>query len=1017
MIRKQKNQLFNFLLILLLVACVSFCIVMNKGDNVPVLASLHTNELINEYYLKGSSLVLPDATITVEGEDYPVNQKVLIYPDGTIRSSNIYELSDVGVYCAIYSTDVKGMLFTEKLFFNVYETLFEVSSIFSSATFTNSLIIPNENDEGKGLSVSLSDGDSLMFNKAVDLSKTDGLNEFLTIYTYSCSNAIDGMATKSDVEEFYVRLTDCYDDSKYVDYLIFYYDNPTYGRIPYFRGNANGQTSIGIEKSNEELTWPKNRKEVYLDGIRYIARLNEYGLLSSNKNNRQAIKFGYDINENRLYVTDRGYTKIINDIDNPDIYEENVFEGFTTGEVYVSIFGKKYINDRLRFEITEFNGMSGEELKTELVKDTEAPSIIIEKEVENVAIVLNEKFKVFNAKAFDTSNVSLSINVYRNYGTAQQTHVSLDTENCFVPKTQGSYSVVYSAIDGYGNKTEKIIRLNAVKRDDKKTITFTTIPLNQLKAGKVAKLNEFEAFSINGDVDVNIYALHEANREKKIEIDKKTLEFLPLCVGKYEIFYEYKDIINQYIYSYEVDCVESDAVLFLDDILTEHVFIKGMKYDIEPVYAYTFNGQIPTANLCEFFVSADGGEYKKANYYSCVFDAQESVKLKFSYQGIEYETEPIKVCSVGFEDEELDFKKYFLGDVNITSSDSSITMKTNSAFSDVEIIYANVISLDKFAFEFKVLRGMSGFSQFDIVLTDYYDRDYKYVMTYHNDNGTKSISSNGGNKTILNKFQFADLKNSVSYKSSTKEFIDVSEKVFIDKANFTADKVILSFAIRGVVSDSALEIYKINNQNFNSYSSDTATPSISVPHAWGRYEPGTEIMFKKPSLTDVITSIVWEDVKFTINKPSGGYAVSIDDVLLDGTQSANRDFSVCLQEYGVYRVRYVIKDQNGNTYNYSYPVNVVDEISPTLVIGSGYNKETVISADLGDKVNVEKATVTDNISSNLKVFVTVFAPNGQTFNVPEGHFIANEFGTYKIMYACIDDAGNFVSTYYCVMVK
>ena len=142
-------------------------------------------------------------------------------------------------------------------------------------------------------------------------------------------------------------------------------------------------------------------------------------------------------------------------------------------------------------------------------------------------------------------------------------------------------------------------------------------------------------------------------------------------------------------------------------------------------------------------------------------------------------------------------------------------------------------------------------------------------------------------------------------------------------------------------------------------------------------------------------------MEFTfIITPSGEYAVSVDGIRLDGTNSADRNYSLLLTEYGNYKVFYEVEDFTFNSASYQYIIMVKDMVAPQVELAEQVETEIKV----GKTVKVAEISVTETSGYSVTCFVK--NPSSVISEVENGSFIADRKGVYVVYYYVIDDSGN-----------
>lgn len=986
-------------------------------------ASVQTQEEILSEYFIGTDFSVPQGTLTYDGKEYVADGTALKMPDGRVYSGSTYVLDQAGKYTVTYSTKIDGgYLEAEKTFF-VKENMYEVTSRSSKVEYVEALSKVTTGTVG-GLSVTLTEGDEFRFNQPIDLSAGAGSFEFIKIYPNSLSDIAE--MGKDGVEANYITitLTDCYDDKKYIDFVVAYCSTGSNSQpvMPYFRAGALGQSVTGLDKNANKVVDNITQKEIFIDGDRYISRYDDkYGTLGAKTADNVGYAFAYDPLSTRVTVDD-GEVNIVNVLNDVDIYGDTLFEGFTTGEVFLSVKGREYVSSELNFEIESIGGLKGEGLKNGLISDKQAPMVDVDVEVPEsgkINIACNERFEVFSASATDRNLVGgVKVGVYYNYGTKMQTQVGLSGGG-FIPRRAGVYTVVYTAKDSAGNVTKELVPLQCASVDGDKAIAFNTEKIAALKAGEETVLPSYTVSGINGDVTVEIKALC---KDEIVEIDGETRAFTPKQIGEYTIVYRYYDEISEYEYSYVVNSEASDAVIANSELYLPEYFIKGASYSFDEVAAYVYGQGVREEKAAKLYVSEDGGEYKEISFDEYLVGANQTVQFKLVY-GEKTLVESELICVVETKrGEELLVENYFQGEFEVEEKEDAISYRSKTQTGDNVLRFISPISLSNFIFDFKVLAAYGNFSSLKVELVDYYDRNASFAFTYLNKTSTYDLTASGGYAYSVHQ-SFVDAVHSISYQKQTDNFVVSNtgkSRTIANAVSFKTDKVLLKITVEGINGDSAIDVRQVGNQAFTvSVTADNSLPMVSYRSSAGRYLKNSTVTIYPIEATDVLSTVLNKNITLTVQSRNGDYLTSLDGVRLDGTCLATREYQVKLTEYERYTVRYTVVDGNGKFSPDTYFMTVTDSESPTITLDKGYGADTVVNAKIGDKIKIVSYTVSDDYSATdkLKTFVSVIDPN-YAIEVLEGNsFVAKMKGTYKICYYCYDETGNLSMQYYTVKVQ
>ena len=191
----------------------------------------------------------------------------------------------------------------------------------------------------------------------------------------------------------------------------------------YYRAGASNQKSTGLYQNSAT----GNYVTIYVDGVAYRVFYSDWGTHSNmrghNAENRQVpYEFSFDYNTKRCYIKDCYANWLVTDLDNTDIQAET-FNGFTTGEVYLSIRGVDYQQaPYFEINVSELNGKTGKSLDMSCIRDNVPPELVIDvPEVDPIKIAKGEKFKTFDATGYDFNLLGdVSVKVYYNYGSEKR---------------------------------------------------------------------------------------------------------------------------------------------------------------------------------------------------------------------------------------------------------------------------------------------------------------------------------------------------------------------------------------------------------------------------------------------------------------------------------------------------------------------------------------------------------------------------------------------------------------------
>ena len=365
------------------------------------------------------------------------------------------------------------------------------------------------------------------------------------------------------------------------------------------------------------------------------------------------------------------------------------------------------------------------------------------------------------------------------------------------------------------------------------------------------------------------------------------------------------------------------------------------------------------------------------------------------------------VVDVSFETSSA-LERYFVGeDVSTEARGKAVHVQADKMSGDVKFAFVNPISLSAFDFRFAPPKSQANFSEFRIILTDYYDRTNQKAISYKKlGEGYYFSVGDGKDYEISSAYSFGDGEQKrVWYDSLVKKVLNNYSMSVPFDFGFTTDMCLLDLEFVGIDGDAAVEIKQINNQVLVNYGMDLAVPSIGVTQSGGAYAQGTQVTIHRAYMTDILSPILSGDLTVSVEGPSG-YLTSVDGVLLDGDCDSTRSYDVVLDEFGSYIVTYMGKDQNGLENVVVYRISVVDGEAPVVTFKNLPNGMPTVK--VGQKYTIADYVVTDNYSDPKKVAVTLFVYDEHfgLIAINEKSFTPTNAGTYTIYAYCTDEAGN-----------
>ena len=1004
MSKKIKNNLIVLLFIVFVFTLSAFfiCFVaLSKAESEGIKVEYQLNEKLN----------IPDKNIIhnatqIEAEDY-----YLIYPNGLKVSGRTHTLDVAGKYTIEYYAYKDGEIIKETKTFIVRNDVFSVTGAKSSFSFGVNKLYPKAPE---GLKVSIANGEKFKYNQIIDLSNKTKKDNLLSFYftpmqsgTYDASNLI-------------VRFTDIHDSSNYVDviYKCLYATRDWAKYHTYIVAQSSGNVPVGGKYVNKDFGWATYQTFCGVYSPYYGGKQvgeDPYNLM-------------FDYENKQIWTdhlpasaTDAG-TPYIADLDDSSIFAEP-WKGFTTGEVYMSIFATSYQNSTMNFTITYLDGC---DFSKKSFVDEQAPSISINMDgEENVPNgIKGVPYKIFEAKATDDYSVDVKVkaNVYYRYGTTSQSSVYVKN-GYFTPQMSGVYTIEYVSEDSFSNKTVKTVEVTVLSNLASNKLDFETNNfVSQGESGTAIKCFDIEVFNEKGNYNITATAI---NSNGRFVLDEN-YTFVPLYAGSYTIevvVIDYVETVTKQVGVLEITAGANPV--FNEDVSIPKYFITGQKYTINDQTGYDLTSGEPRELVAKTFIVQDDGQEMELNGPFTV-TAEDRVKIIYrltNAQGTVDRVRIVKAINPINGEGNLDITKYFdieSGVADIVAGKNSTTISTDEK---VRFTFINPIQAEKLNVQFVWDYQLNNFENLTFYLTDSVDSSVQIKVNYFWKDGSCFMLLNDQLEVPVTKDKSSTdyTRFALGYINETKQFYartslkktivnDCFGKVF---NGFKSNLVYLTIEMSGVYKQSSFEITKINNQAiYDEQAPDTIWPEIIIKESRGDIFINGEVIIHGARAYDVLSS--YTDLVLVIYDPDGNIVVDIDGNLLDESCNPYVDHKIIVNKYGNYSVMYTATDAEGNSEDYYYGISVLDLEAPTLNLDVSN-----VHAKVGSKIHVRNYNTSDNLSiqSEIKTYVHVIAPDYSIVNLKDKTFVADKKGEYTVYYYCYDAVGNLTVKHYKIVVS
>lgn len=1017
--------------------------------------SLTSDKIESNYYI-GESFTVPDsAEAEIDGQTVTLTMTdaVFVFPDGTVKEKGTYVLTDAGAYSVIYTFTNNGKKYKAQKTFEVGDYKYEFSNDALSASYGD---LTMSSSGEKGLTISLSEGEEFIFRAPFNVNDYEWANicklypvpvdeehvDYCGTHYGECTRSLDS------AKFFIVKIIDCYNPDNYVEMLLDNnlkdYNVANCGAM-YTMARAAGQEWIGLGTNAT-----KDSSDAVLYEESYYHRFTisstafphaSYGASSwAGPNFRElaengGLSFGYNEQTKQVMFnsserTEKQANWMVNDLDCAEIYGDNLFSGFTTGEVYVSISCSVYRKDVPQtIEIASLLGVEGEDLSSMVTDDKTAPVIKSDIGLENGGSIFVAKDEAFTAPAvtvYDLNFKELNINCYRNYGIDSQSMVCVDGGR-FIPTLLGKYTLVYSATDYYGNTSEFTVNLYSV---DKKSLEYGEIDVDGISvSGAICTLPKIFAEGLNGEVETTVYATDPSGKKFEVKDYKFDIEYS----GAYELEYVFTDGIYTATQTATFNNA-SQEVVFLDDIILNKYYIKGVKYTIEDYFAYTYSEQGLKAVLCDVYAIADGGEPVKLSEEAraeYTVSAANSLQFMYKYGDNENYSDVLNVIDVSYgKDTDTDYTKYFITTYGIEKSGNSFDFKVNEAG---KIEFINPVSVADFSLELEMKAENVNFNVLNIYLKDYASDKTVKISFKKDENDKLLFAQNGGEfvkageyRTENGVYGFVQTDFFSGYKvfcQDGKILTNKGDDVVFDLDGFDATTAYLTFEFEDVESESKFVLKKLGSQAFKEKMKEADSVFI-VSQQSTLFNLGDTYTIAVPTVNNVLFPVLAGNVYVTVTDDNGEVVEDVNGKPLNKA-IMNGEYTVKFDSPGIYVVKYIAiingsKGKEIETTSKPIALNVADNVKPEISFSNGVNQDTVLNDKKGKTHNICEYSVSDNCTATEDLTVRVAIYNDRYALLDYGVFDSYTFenkGTYTVRVICYDDYGNQASASYTVIVK
>lgn len=972
MIQKNKKRVILALLsVLILMLSVTLVINMYKTN-----ANAFTDANYQEYYSYGEKIDILDCKLVSDGTEYQTTSFV-ITPSGNKLQTLKLVLDEVGQYAVEYKANVNGKVYSTVKYFTVRQKLYD----FSNATYDKEgdflrVVFDNSNKEIK-------------FNQPINLKNLNDTVEFVSIDAHMATRSIVGMQSVK------IKFTDVYNKENFLVLAMNMHDSM--GSLVYLQACGAGQPLKGAYKG-------EYGSKLYSGGM--------YGTACGGVINGSMLRtaqFYYNYEEKTVTTPNGIWKGLVCDMDDSSFYS-TPWEGFTTGDVYVSISVDSITASECTVDIRNIYGLDFSQ--NDYVQSFAEPNIEIAfdgySESDLPTALQGQSYKAFKAVGYN-GQITKEIlpTVYYGYQDSSEIEIEIDENGCFKTDYCGSYSLVYSIKLPNGEYYDKVCKLSCVEKLPEISMSFDEDVATNIDLGEKYIFPELLVANVSGNYFVT-FEIELDNEKFVLEKDYLGLySYLPIKSGDATINIKVKDFIGREAIlskNITINNVTSEKIVF-EPVLPRYLF-DGYEFEIPKIKAYNYSTQ-QYVDVEVFTIDKNGEALNTSGIYTPkVEKSLDKITIKYKTENLT-KSYDIPVIKYGVQGE-IDMRELFVVDDSITkiSTEEKISFVTEN---DASFEFANKLLAEKFSFAFNVSAEKNYFNRVNVFLTDSEDVSIKIKLTFEK-NGSKSrlyINDDSLAYGLSSSFTGESISNFSIVFVNSQSLLQIDGKdIYINKdlnnnefKGFDSKYLYVSFDFEDVTGTSQLDFFQVGRQVLSSKVDEYIKPYIYIDGSYGGfYQIGEVYNLAKLFVGDAMSTMV--DVKYSFTCPDKSNAVSTNGVVIKNVDGSEI-YDVILNQEGKYTFSLQATDQNGNLYKYSYSVRVIDSVAPT--ISTSLKRETTIKQN--KTINFKDITVTDE-SGSAKFKIYVFTPNGIMQVVNESKYEFTELGDYTVCIYAYDENYN-----------
>lgn len=987
----KKKKLFTFIPLLGLAGLLAFSSAQIISSSIANAVNIEEAPFSDTYFVN-DEITIPDLELDVEGQKV-LGTKYIIYPNGRTYQKESFTPTEMGYYTISYRA---GKVKEDYRIYVAQKKYYVTGD--GSASWTAHPKTPSK----QSLVVTLAAGSTFHFDEIINLKELESTHSVFSFYPVTAEPGA------TDANTLIIRLTDVYDDSRYIQYEIDASRQGYSHNTVYMRVGGDNQTPTGIEAALNKVHvgtifgYPYNCN--FYCCTPTMGKYTERQYIS----NRISLFFDYK-NMRGLSLANANGHDLICDLDDSAYFSE-FWEGFTTGECKVSAWFENMMAPTATICVTN---IAEKNLETRLLIDETQPNLVIEDIFENMPdAIINQKYRFLKAEGSDQYSgvIGAKIRVYRDYYGKKIDVPTL--EDGFIPNKLGTYYIEYSCTDYSENEVKKVYEIQCV--NEERSFNISLVP-GYASNGYVGEIVSLANVSIEGTVGPAITTTYitSPNGEKVVIEDYK---YTPLKSGQYKVTYEAIDFIGTIKkVSYDLNITVSEAPIINEEAQLLPYYIAGYEYELPLIKAIDFNKEGNPEVISKIKI-IDGDKEIELENDKVTFEAddQQIRNVTVSYvcenekaqNSKSYNIQVVTTSTDGF----IHMDKYWHGNsAQASATNSEITISSSTSGSST---FVNNLAANEFEFNFIFRNGLNNFSSFNIYLTDSLNENEKVKISYLANNEIPDVYVNDDFEFhYVGNGLFNDGNQFITYNNSTHK-IQTNNTVLIPVKRYTNGEKFLGFSSGSIYltiefvnpdnNNVAVSIIDINGQEMSNTKYDYIRPRAVMDDDYGGSKNIHEVInLCSATAYDVLDPC--PKISLSAFNENNEY---VDDINGQSIKDVRCDISHQFRadDYGTYRISYHITDYDDNSAYFTYVISIYDKNAPEM----SFLEANPNTANVGDTVKFVEPQLSDDLSSpeNIKLVIYVIMPTGLMVEAKNNSYRFEKAGKYIIRYLAIDEANN-----------